>query len=347
MNAFIDSANFSTATTVYLDSLLTLVAPDGYYSSQGYYRQQVDGKLIDVIQCAEIDTLTVSSIGDTFAIFIGKLISNGGDTSAVRGFVYGTSPDPTTANSVLTDPVRKTGVYFLPVTGLTTGVTYYVRAYAIIFGNTIYGDELSFTTLCSNCVPGTEITIGTQIWTGCNLNVSTYRDGTIIPQVTDPTAWVGLTTGAWCYYDNDPANDVAYGKMYNWFAVAGIDGSGTPRNLAPVGYHVPSDEEFTTLTTYLGGTDIAGGNMKETGLCHWQSPNEGATNSSSFRGISGGFRQPGDGNTTSLGYNLMLWSSTEVFTNNAYNLNLRWDSDNAFRRDDDKNYGFSVRLIKD
>jgi hypothetical protein len=149
MNVYIDSANFSTATTVYLDSLLSEVAPDGYYSSQGYYRRQVDGRLTDTIKCATIDTVSVTSIGETTATFNGELINNGGDVNAIRGFVYDTSPNPTTANSVVTAFVNGAGAYSLNVNLLTSGVTYYVRAYSIVFGNTIYGDELSFTTLGS------------------------------------------------------------------------------------------------------------------------------------------------------------------------------------------------------
>jgi hypothetical protein len=147
MNVYIDSANFSTATTVYLDSLLSEVAPDGYYSSQGYYRRQVDGKLVDILPCPEIDTVSVTAIGETTATFNGELINNGGDVNAIRGFVYDTSPNPTTANSVVTAFVNGAGAYSLNVNLLTSGVTYYVRAYSIVFGNTIYGDELSFITL--------------------------------------------------------------------------------------------------------------------------------------------------------------------------------------------------------
>lgn len=145
MIVYIDSANFSTATTVYLDSLLTTVAPDGYYSSQGYYRHQVDGKLVDILLCPEIDTVSITGVGETTATFNGNFISNGGDTSAVRGFVYGTSANPTIANSVITDTVRAQGTYSLNATGLTSGITYYVRAYTIVFGETIYGDQLNFT----------------------------------------------------------------------------------------------------------------------------------------------------------------------------------------------------------
>lgn len=145
MIVYIDSASFSNATSVFLDELLTIIAPDGYYSDGLYYRQQIGGNLIDLLTCPNIDTVSITEIGETTAIFNGNLINNGGDVNAVRGFVYGTSPNPTTANSVITDTIRAQGTYSLNATGLTPGVTYYVRAYTIVFGETIYGDQLNFT----------------------------------------------------------------------------------------------------------------------------------------------------------------------------------------------------------
>jgi uncharacterized protein (TIGR02145 family) len=127
------------------------------------------------------------------------------------------------------------------------------------------------------------ISIGTQIWTQSNLNVSRYRNGDIIPQVTNYTQWENLTTGAWCYYANNTANGVVYGKLYNWYAVS------DPRGLAPQGWHVPSDAEWRTLTTYLG-EDSAGGKMKSITL--WGSFNTGATSSSGFSGFPGGIPLP-------------------------------------------------------
>jgi len=145
MIVYIDSASFSNATSVFLDELLTIIAPDGYYSDGSYYRKQVGGNLIDLLPCVGIDTVSITAVTETTATFNGNLINNGGDVNAVRGFVYGTSTNPTTSNSVITDTVIGQGTYSLNVTGLTTGVTYYVRAYTIVFGETIYGDELSFT----------------------------------------------------------------------------------------------------------------------------------------------------------------------------------------------------------
>lgn len=147
MIVYIDSASFSNATSVFLDELLTIIAPDGYYSDGLYYRQQISGSLIDLLPCPNIDTVSITAVGETTATFNGDLVNNGGDVNAVRGFVYDTSPNPTTANSVITDTIRGTGVYSLNVTELTSVETYYVRAYSIIFGNTIYGNELIFTTI--------------------------------------------------------------------------------------------------------------------------------------------------------------------------------------------------------
>jgi uncharacterized protein (TIGR02145 family) len=103
------------------------------------------------------------------------------------------------------------------------------------------------------------VNIGTQIWTTTNLNVDTYSDGTPIPQVTNPTAWTNLTTGAWCYYNNDPALGAIYGKLYNWYAAVGIYDAASladptlRKNLAPTGYHIPTDPEWTTLTAVGSG----------------------------------------------------------------------------------------------
>lgn len=198
-------------------------------------------------------------------------------------------------------------------------------------------------TACLDCVPGTEITIGTQEWTVCNLDVTTYSNGDPIPQVTDATTWDNLTTGAWCYYDNDPLNGPTYGKLYNGYAV------NDPRGLAPIGYHIPTDAEWTTLANTVNALvpiGNVGGKMKETGLCHWDSPNTDATNLSGFTALPGGCR--GDfGLFVHLGANGDWWSRT----NNGVGLNyIRYlNSFNGVLNSGSytPNYGFSVRLIQD
>ena len=193
------------------------------------------------------------------------------------------------------------------------------------------------TNPCPNCVQG-DVTIDTQTWQKCNLNVSTYRNGDLIPQVTDPTIWSGLTTGAWCHYNNDPANDVIYGKIYNWYAV------NDPRGLAPLGYHIPSDSEWTTLTTFLGVN--AGGKLKETGFCHWQTPNTDATNSSGFTALPGGERS--DTGTFSLLTNVgAWWTSTSISPSSSWSRNLFYTSGNISAGGGSNTAGRSVRCLQD
>jgi uncharacterized protein (TIGR02145 family) len=200
------------------------------------------------------------------------------------------------------------------------------------------------------------VIIGTQEWTKENLNVSRYTDGTIIPQVTDPIVWSSLSTGAWCYYNNDPANGAIYGKLYNWYAVAGIFNAASLTNpllrkkLAPIGWHVQSDDEWTTLTTYLGGTLIAGGKMKATGTIQsgtglWQQPNTDATNESGFAALPGGSRN-NNGTFGGIGFNCILLTSLEYDNNSATSCYLRSYNGNADIGIGDKYYGISVRCIK-
>ena len=197
------------------------------------------------------------------------------------------------------------------------------------------------------------VTICSQVWATKNLDVTTYSDGTPIPQVTDPTQWANLTTGAWCYYNNDPANGAVYGKLYNWYAVAGIYDAASladptlRKNLAPTGWHVPTDAEWTTLTDCLGGESVAGGAMKETGTTHWEIPNSGATNSSGFTGLPGGWRYT-DGTFDGIvdfGY---WWSSSDNYTATAWYRYLFYTSMSAdgghFQN---KGSGMSVRCLRD
>jgi uncharacterized protein (TIGR02145 family) len=204
----------------------------------------------------------------------------------------------------------------------------------------------------SNVAPLPNVTIGTQIWSSTNLDVTTYRDGTPIPQVTDPTQWANLTTGAWCYYNNDPANGAIYGKLYNWYAVAGIYDAASlndpslRKQLAPQGWHIPSDAEWTTLTTFLGGQNVAGGKMKSIGTSLWQSPNTAATNESGFTGLPAGYRGNG-GSFLYFGYSGLWWSSSETSTTNAWYRGLSSNDGDAGRGNLNKSYGFSVRCLRD
>jgi uncharacterized protein (TIGR02145 family) len=188
------------------------------------------------------------------------------------------------------------------------------------------------------------VTIGTQTWMAENLKVTKYNDGTAIPNITDNTQWSQLSTGAWSYYNNDVANNAKYGKLYNWYAVSKI--SNGNKNVCPTGWHVPTDAEWTVLTDYLGGSNIAGGKMKEVGTTSWNSPNTDATNTSLFTGLPGGYRYV-SGNYSTIGSNGYWWSSTENVTGNAWYRNLDSDDGNAGRNRTNEGNGLSVRCLRD
>jgi uncharacterized protein (TIGR02145 family) len=184
------------------------------------------------------------------------------------------------------------------------------------------------------------VTICSQVWMKENLSVDRYRNGDAIPQVTDPNEWRNLTTGAWCYYNNDPAMGEIYGKLYNWAAV------NDPRGLAPVGWHVPSETEWTTLSSCLGGEPVAGGKMKSTTL--WVSPNTGATNSSGFTALPSGLRNS-QGLFNSKGTSTYIWSSTINIPvpSKAIMRDLSTGYANLFQSASDMINGQPVRCVKD
>ena len=216
------------------------------------------------------------------------------------------------------------------------------------------------------------VTIGTQIWNNNNLDVSTYSDGTPIPQVSSPVEWANLHTGAWCYYNNDPTNDLGYGKLYNWYATAGIynwESFINPilrKQLAPVGWHIPNQAEWNLISN-IGNSN----SLRETGINHWTSPNAGATNSSGFTALPGGRRWI-DKNTGLCTYinigNYGNWWADPIehinLVNNFNNINLIYflitqgnplyangsaefaNSGNVTSNEIVKKFGFSVRLLQ-
>lgn len=191
--------------------------------------------------------------------------------------------------------------------------------------------------------PTPSVKICNQTWMLKNLDVDKYRNGDPIPQVTDPTQWSSLTTGAWCYYNNDATNGATYGKLYNWYAV------NDPRGLSPQGWHVATDEEWTTLSTCLNGETIAGGKMKEAGTSHWTNPNTEATNSSGFTALPAGGRAAG-GNFSYVGENGYWWSSTPETGSSiifVWARSLQNNIGSVYRGSFGKVLGFSVRCVKD
>jgi uncharacterized protein (TIGR02145 family) len=187
----------------------------------------------------------------------------------------------------------------------------------------------------------TSVTIGTQVWIVENLRTTKYNDGTSIPNVADEVEWVNLTTGAYCWYDNDISYKADYGALYNWYAV----GTG---KLCPTGWHVPTHEEWEALHEFLGGYyNGAGKKLRETGTAHWGSPNE-ATNETGFTGLPGGYRtEQVIASFLEMGKVGEWWSATgSTSSNNAYYWyigNSAYLNNSAFK----KQAGRSVRCLKD
>jgi uncharacterized protein (TIGR02145 family) len=250
-----------------------------------------------------VATTNVSDITQTTALIEGTVTDNGGTEILIIGSCWSTSPNPTISSNK-TSNTEGSGSFTSSITGLTAGTKYYVRAYAINISGTSYGNELTFTTSdivieASTIIFNPDLTygaisdidgntyktiqIGNQTWMAENLRTTRLNDETLIPNVKDGKEWGDLETTGYSWYNNDAsAYTTVYGAYYNWFTV-------NTGKLCPSGWHVPSDTEWSTLTTYLGGASIAGGKLMETGNTHWLNLS-GATNSTGFTGLPGSFR---------------------------------------------------------
>ena len=184
------------------------------------------------------------------------------------------------------------------------------------------------------------IKIGSQVWMAENLKVIHYRDGTPIPNIPNSNEWTSLTTGAYCVYDNNESNAEIYGYLYNWYAVN--DSS----NIAPEGWHVPTDDEWKQLEMFLGtsaGSKLAGnadlwknGNLE----------NNATFGESGFFALPGGYRADGDGNFNDVGNYAYFWSSTESIIFSAWYRSVLYNNSFVGRDLDNRNYGFSVRCLR-
>jgi uncharacterized protein (TIGR02145 family) len=190
---------------------------------------------------------------------------------------------------------------------------------------------------------GKTVKIGNQEWMSINLDEDKFRNGDPIPYIESNEEWKKAGENkqpAWCYYDNDLANGAKYGKLYNWYAVT------DPRGLCPAGWHVPSDAEWTQLTEHLGGEKKAGKKMKAKE--GWFKKGNG-NNSSGFTGLPSGFRHFLLGTFVGVSGNGGWWSSSEfqLHTDNAWKRHLRNENGDVDRSVFSKNFGMSVRCLKD
>jgi uncharacterized protein (TIGR02145 family) len=306
-----------------------------------------------------LTTVAASSITSITAISGGAITSDGGATVTERGICWKISPSPSTADNK-TINASGTGIFKATITGLAPSTTYYVRSYAINIVGTSYGNEISFTS--SETITDFDgnvyntVKIGTQTWMAENLRTTKYNDGTSIPFVSDSSSWLVLTTPGYCFYNNETANKSTYGALYNWYTV-------NTGKLAPTGWHVPTDTEWTELQNYLiangynyDGT-TTGNNIAKSLAANtlWKTftavgsigRDLSKNNTTGFAALPGSIRDY-KSRFGEIGDQGSWWSSTEdKSTRGAWFRQLYYLISSVNRSTGQYRYGFSVRCVRD
>ena len=313
-----------------------------------YYGNEVSFKTISGI--VAISSIAPSNISGTTAQVGGYISSTGGSSLIENGICWSISANPTVNDSKLMSG-GGIGSYFLQLSGLTPNSTYFYRAYAINGAGLFYGNELSFNT--STVVSDVDgnyyntITIGTQTWMVENLKTTKYNDGTSIPLVTDNYQWSILTSPAYCWCVNDASNKNKYGALYNGYVI-------NTGKLAPEGWHIATDAEWTTLENYISVNAGKSGSVTKalSSTTDWSiSTSPGAignnlsiNNSSGFSVMPGGVRDVA-GVFDKGGTDCYFWTSTG--TSPITYRNFNYIKYTIYKSNSTRNYGYSVRCIKD
>lgn len=297
----------------------------------------------------EVITTPISSITISTITSGGNVISDGGSAILSRGICWSTSPSPTVDLITKTSDGNGTGIYNSTITGLTSNITYYLRAYATNSVGTSYGEEFSTTLWLLMLGPqATDIDgntynsrkIGNQIWISSNLKTTKYNNGDLIGTTSPATLNISgeISPKYQWAYNGDAGSVLSYGRLYTWYVIT------DNRNICPTGWHIPTETEWIALVTYLGGESIAGDFLKEAGTAHWMSPNP-STNKSGFSAVGGGIRfSNGFDNLQRLGY---YWSSSQNNEDNAWYWIMGYSGQGASKYETLKTEGLSVRCIKD
>lgn len=349
----------------YLSGLIpvTLYYVKAYASnSEGTgYGQQLSFTTLYQPMVPTVTTAAVTEITYNSATSGGNVTEAGDGDVTERGVVWATFENPTLENNEgLTSDGEGLGEFVSHLSGLDEESQYYVRSYATNEVGTAYGSQEEFETELFVCgtslltdIDGNTyntVLVGDQCWTKENLATTQYSNGISIDYPgTDNEAWANNTAGAYAWYDNDITWKDSYGALYNWYAATNMNG------LCPEGWHVPDDDDWTTIVDYLGGNEIAGGKMKSTRTepdAHprWDSPNTGATNESNWSGLPGGVRiwNGNFGSSWSMGDTGAWWTTTATPPSfpNPPTIYSSW-SGLEFNYDMNFTEGISIRCIKD
>ena len=307
-------------------------------------------------------TGVVATAGNAFASVAFVAPANNGG-SAITGYTVTSNPGGITVSG---------GSSPINVTGLTNNTAY---TFTVVATNAVGNSVASAASTAVTPGPppftcGTStvtdvdgnvyntVAIGTQCWTKQNLKVTKYNDGITLIDFDASggsggnvsQTWSGRSIGAYTIYANEPStgpNATNYGFLYNWYAAAGIitSGGSPTKNICPLGWHVPTDAEWTTLTDFLGGVIVAGGKMKSMGTTFWQT-NSGATNQSDFSALPGGRRFFSTANFNSIGDEALFWSIDLDNSGNPWFRFLNGFSNIVYRTTFLKEEGLSIRCLK-
>jgi uncharacterized protein (TIGR02145 family) len=292
-----------------------------------------------------LPTVSMTGLSEIFpnsVRFNAQVLSDGGGHITSKGIVYSTQMLPTLLDQSVINGIE-TGAFAGTITELLPNTTYYFRAFATNEQGTRYSNQLlENTTSLVTDVDGNiyqGVKIGTQIWLNKNLMVTKYQNRDTIYEVVPDGLWQNLLSGGWSNIENTADNNETYGKLYNWFAVS------DERKLCPQGWKIPSDDDWTVLTSYLGGLDVAGGKLKSTGITFWGIPNAWANNVSFFTGLPSGYRDQ-MGVFFGVGYYAIWWTSTsngiEAWSRYVYN-----EFNYASKETLSKNQGLSIRCLSE
>jgi uncharacterized protein (TIGR02145 family) len=294
----------------------------------------------------DITTLAYTDL-NTYGVTLNTRI-NANYLNTSVSFEYGTTS--TYGSTFISDSIATGGAdtVIAVLEDLLPNTTYHYRVAATNELGTVYSADSIFKTYYTGVSgsiadiegnPYQTIGIGYQEWTTSNLKVTRYSDNTMIQLVASDSIWGTLGTGAYCWYNNnDTANKNLYGAIYNWYTV-------NTGKLCPVGWHVPTDADISELVSFLKGAGSAGGLLKESGILHWNDPNEGATDTYGFTALPGGKRLA-DGSFDLMGSEGNWWTATPYSTQNATYFYLLWNFRYSFQSYINKKYGMSVRCVK-